>query len=133
MNLKRLLVATLAVGVAANVVDFLIHGVLLKGYYAGLTNLLRPDAPMQWLVIGDFVAALVFVWVYAKVHGCFGGGVKGGATYGLYAGILIFFPGQIFNHLLIANFPYGLAWIWIAAGIVWALIAGAVAGATYKP
>jgi hypothetical protein len=133
MNLKRLVVATLAVGVVGNALDFLVHGTLLKGYYAGLATLFRQDTPMQWLVIGDFVAALVFVWFYSRVYGSFGGGAKGGATYGLCAGILVSFPAQIFNYLLIADFPYSLAWIWIAAGVAWGLVAGVVAGLTYKP
>ena len=132
MNVKKLALATVAVGVVANILDFLVHGQLLKGQYAALTSLFRPDAPMHWLIIGDFVAALVFVWVYDRVYGSFGGGPKGGATYGLYAGVLVNFPTWIFMNLLVIGFPYSLAWIWTIFGIVWCVVAGAVAGALYK-
>jgi hypothetical protein len=131
MDVKKLLLAALAVGVVANVFDFVVQGQLLAGHYSNLP-LFKPEPPIPWLVFGDFVAALVFVWVYARVHGSFGGGPKGGATYGLYAGILVNFPTWIFAHLLFVGFPYALSWIWTAVGVAWCLIAGAVAGAVYK-
>src|SRR3990172_3590957 len=129
MNVKKLLLATLVVGIVANVLDFIVHGQILAGaYYSQLTSLFRQDIPMAWFIIGDFVAALVFVWVYDRVYGSFGGGPKGGATYGLYAGVLVNFPTWIFMNLLVIGFPYSLAWIWTIYGIVWCVVAGAVAG-----
>lgn len=133
MNAKKLLLATVAVGVVWNVLDYVVHGQILPGvYYSKLASLFRADAPLAYLAIGDFVAALVFVWVYDRVYGSFGGGPKGGATYGLYAGILVNFPTWIFMNLMFVGFPYALAWIWTIYGIVAGVIAGAVAGATYK-
>jgi len=87
---------------------------------------------MHWFIIGDLVAGFVFVWVYDRVFGSFTAGPKGGATFGLYAGVLAFFPGILFNHLTIAGFPYGLAWAQIIVGVIGAIVAGAVAGAMYK-
>ena len=133
MNVKKLLLATIAVGVVWNVLDFVVHGQILAGaYYSKLATLFRADSPLAYLVIGDFVAALVFVWVYDRVYGSFGGGPKGGATYGLYVGVLVNFPTWIFLNLLFVGFPYALAWIWTIYGIVAGVVAGAVAGATYK-
>ena len=133
MNVKKLMLATLAVGVVTIILDFIVHGQVLQGmYYSKLTNLFRADAPMAGLIVGDFVAALVFVWVYARVYDSFGGGPKGGATYGLYAGVLVNFPTWIFMHMLFVGFPYGLSWVWTIYGIVASAILGAVAGATYK-
>jgi|SRR3990172_2681538 len=131
MNVKKLLLATVVVGVVMNIVDFLVQGQLLAGLYATLP-LFKREPPIPWLVFGDFVSALVFVWVYDRVQSSFGGGVKGGATYGLYAGILINFPTWIFAHLIFEGFPYSLAWTWTLVGVVWCVIAGAVAGALYK-
>ncbi len=131
MNVKKLLLATVVVGVVMNIVDFLVHGQLLAGYYANLP-LFKKEAAIQWLVIGDFVAALVFVWVYDRVLSSFGGGPKGGATYGLYAGILANFPTWIFANLLFEGFPYGLAWTMTLTGVVWCVIAGAIVGALYN-
>lgn len=133
MNITKLLVATLGAGVVANVYDFVVHANLLqRAYYSQLTSLFRQDAPMAWIIVGDFVAALVFVWVYDRVYGSFGGGVKGGATFGVYAGVLVNFPMGIFLNLLFVGFPYELAWLWIMTGIIWAVLIGAIVGALYK-
>jgi hypothetical protein len=131
MNVKKLLLTALAVGVAVNVYDFVVHALLLEGYMAQLP-LFRKAMPIPWLVLGDFVAALVFVWVYDRVFGSFGGGPKGGATFGLYAAVLVNFPTWIFAHLTIEGFTYGLAWTFTLVGIAWGLVAGAVAGAVHK-
>ncbi len=133
MNVKKYLIASLVVGVAWNVYDFLAHGMVLQNmYYSKLTTLMRQDAPMHWFIIGDFVAAFVFVWVYDRVYSSFAAGPKGGATFGLYAGVWAFFPALLFNHLIITNYPYGLAWASIIVGVIAAIIGGAVAGALYK-
>ena len=133
MNVQKLLLTTLVVGVVANVVDFVVHGQILTGaYYSKMPSLFRQDSPMVWLIIGDFVAALVLVFVYDRVYSSFGGGPKGGATYGLYAGILVNFPTWIFANMIFVGFSYGLAWTWTIYGVVWMVICGAVAGAMYK-
>jgi hypothetical protein len=131
MKVQKLLLTALAVGVVVNIVDFVVQGQLLASYYASLP-LFRREASIPLLVIGDFVSALVFVWVYDRVFSSFGGGPKGGALYGLYAGILVNFPTWHFANLLFEGFPYRLTWIWTVVGVVWCVIAGAVAGAIYK-
>jgi hypothetical protein len=132
MNVKKYLIAALVVGAAMNVVDFVVHGMLMKSYYASMPSLFRQDAPVYWFIIGDFVAAFVFVWVYDRVYASFSGGPKGGATFGLYGGILVNFPTWLFANLTILGFTYGLSWIWTIYGVIWGVIAGAVAGAMYK-
>jgi hypothetical protein len=133
MNLKRFLVAGLAGGVVGNVYDYVLHEKLLASQYAAVPTLFRSDAPILWLVVGDFVAAFVLVWVWDRVMACFPpGGAKSGALGGLYAGVLINFPSAIFWHLLFVGFPYSMSWIWTVAGIVWCVLVGAVIGALYK-
>lgn len=131
MNVKKLLLAAVAVGVVMNIFDFVVQSQLLAGYMAGLP-IFKKEFPIPMLVVGDFVAALVFVWVFARVRSAFGAGLQGGALYGLYAGILINFPTWIFAHLVFEGYPYGLAWVSTLVGVVWGVVAGAVAGAVYK-
>ena len=134
MNAKQLLLTTLAVGIIANVLDFIVQGMILqRAYYARLSGVFREDAPVYWLIIGDFLVALVLVWVYDRVYRSFGGGAGNGARYGLYAGILVNFPTWLFLPVILARFPYGLAWIWTIYGVVFYVILGAVAGAMYRP
>jgi len=131
MNVKKLLLTAVVVGVVMNIVDFVVQGQLLAGYYANFP-LFKREAPIPWLVVGDFVAALVFVWMYDRVRSSFGAGPQGGATYGLYAGVLVNFPTWIFAYLLMEGFTYGLAWTWTLVGIAWCVIAGALTGLLYK-
>lgn len=133
MNLKRFLMAGLAGGVVGNVLDYVVHGQILTAkYYSQMPSLFRQDTPIPWFLGGTFVAALVLAWVWAKVHASFGSGAKGGALGGLYAGVLIYFPSQIFMHLMFVGFPYALSWIWTIYGILWTVVVGAVIGALYK-
>lgn len=124
--------AVLAAGVAVNIFDYLVHGVWLASTYKSLPDVFRHMSDPTWFIVGDFVAVLVFAWFYDKVYASFGGGVKGGAMYGLYAGILVSFPTWVFIHLIFEGMPYGLAWTMTFLGIAWGVIAGAVIGAMYR-
>lgn len=130
MNLKKLVTIGLVVGVVVNVLDFVIHGNLLASHYAQAP--FRQDVSPVWMIVGDFIAAFVFAWVYLKVAGSFAPGVPGGAAMGLYAGVLVNFPAAIFMHLMFQGVPYSLAWIWTGLGIAWYVVAGAIAGALNK-
>ena len=129
MPLSRFVLTTAAVGVAVNVYDFLVHGVLLQRSLYSHLPLMRTDMSLPLLIVTDFVAALVFVWVYQRVRPSFGAGLAGGAVFGLYAGVLVNFPTWHASYLLLQGFTYGLAWAWTLAGVVWGILAGAVAGA----
>jgi len=132
MKSGKFWIAVLVAGVVMNVYDFVLHGVLMRDTYASNPDVFRQSDNPTWFVIGDFVAVLVLAWFYDKVYGSFAGGLKGGLMYGIYAGILVCFPGFIFTHLVFDGFTYGMAWTWIIAGIIWGGIAGAILGALYK-
>ena len=133
MNLKKFIITGLATGVVGTTYDLVVNGFLLQGpVYSKHMSLFRQDSSMLWLTVANFVGALVFVWFYTKVKGSFSEGWKGGATYGLYAGILINFPTWIFAFLLFNNFSYSVTWVFILGGIGWGIVAGAVTGALYK-
>jgi hypothetical protein len=133
MNYKKFLLAFLVAGVVMNILDFIMHGMILRStYQANPTLFNQPGTFKGWFIFGDFVAMAVFVLVYNKVFDSFGGGVRGGLIYGLYAGVLMSFPGMIFLHLIFAGFPYSLSWIWTIYFIVAYAILGIVVGVLYK-
>jgi hypothetical protein len=126
---NQLVLAVLAGGVVANALDLAVHGYWLgTEYYARLPEVFRSDGSPGLLVVTDFVAAAVFVWVYDRVRPSFPAGVRGGATFGLYAGLLVGFPTHIFLNLVIVDFPYAVAWAWTANQVVWGVSVGAVVG-----
>ena len=107
MQTGRILKAGLAVGVVMNVWDF-----VFNTWLAPMMGMAQPammkdmaDMPIPMLVVADFVAALVLVWFLDKVRGAFGPGAKGGATFGLYVGIVAAFPTWIMMHLLMKDWP----------------------------
>ncbi|MBF8247871.1 MAG: hypothetical protein HW374_671 [Bacteroidetes bacterium] len=133
MKSGKFWMAVVAAGVAASVIDFVLHGLILSGaYYVKLTDLFVQEGSPTFFVLGDFVAMLVLAFVYDKVSASFEKGWKGGALFGAYAGLLITFPGAIFYHLMFKGFPYSLSWIWIVTGVIAYAINGAVLAAVYK-
>jgi hypothetical protein len=130
MNVAKLVVAWLVVGVVLNVLDFLVHGLALASYYAQLT-FMRQDMSYPLLVLLDFVFALVFVLVYDRLYATAECRAGRGAAFGFWAGLLLNFPMNIGADLMIKDFPYGLSWIWTLYGIIALTILGAIAGALY--
>jgi hypothetical protein len=132
MNVGKILTAGIAVGIALVVVDYVGMNFILGNFYASQPYLNQtPTVGLVWNYIGDFVAALVFVWVFDRVRGSFGPGLGGGLTYGLYAGVLMNFPLWIFMHMWVKDFSYSAAWVFTIWGLAVALIMGAVTGAVY--
>ena len=131
MSSGKFWIAVLAGGVVANIIDFLVMGVILAPVMAGIESMNQDTNPM-WYVIGDFAAVFVFTLVYDRVYSSFAGGPKGGATYGFYAALLVGFPTYIFLHLMFKGYPYGLSWGMTFYALVWGMIVGAVVGAWYK-
>jgi hypothetical protein len=128
MPVSTFLITTVVVGIVVNAFDFLVHGLLLQGPLYSKLPLMRSDASFPLLILTDFVAAAVFVWVYQRVRASFSPGAAGGATFGLYAGVLVNFPTWIACYLILSGFTYSLAWAWTLAGTLWCVVAGAVAG-----
>ncbi len=132
MKSGKFWLAVLVGGVVLNILDILLHGIILHGYYAQMPELFNPPGNPVLFIVCDFVVVLVYAWVYDRVYGSFGGGAKGGATYGLYAGVITSFPTWLFMSVLMKGWPMSLSWIWTINGIVWSIIIGAVIGALYK-
>lgn len=130
MNVPKLVVAWLVVGVVMNVLDFLIHGFALASYYAQLTFMRQGVSP-AWFVLVEFVFALVFVVVYDRLYATATASAGRGAAFGFWAGLLLSFPANIGMSLMFNGFPYWLAWVWTASGLITLTISGAVAGALY--
>ncbi|MFN0171934.1 MAG: hypothetical protein ACKV22_36435 [Bryobacteraceae bacterium] len=132
MNWKPYLASVAAVGIVANVLDFVVHGNLFSSmYYSKLPQLFRQDMNVGAIVFGDFVAAAVLVWFYQRVLASFGTGPMNGLKFGIYAGIFMSFPAFIFVHLTFAGYPYSLSWAMTVYGVVWCAVSGAIAGMIY--
>ncbi len=131
MMSKNFWIAVLVGGVVVNVLDFAIMGKVLQNMYFAHMSIMNQMTNPMWYVIGDFIAVIVFTWVYDKVYRSFEGGMQGGMKFGMYAGVLVNFPAMIFMHLMFKDYPYSLSWILTVYGIIWSSILGTVVGKLY--
>jgi len=83
-----------------------------------------------WETVGDLFAAGVLVWVYSKVKGSFNPGIRGGLTYGLYAGILMNFPGWLWLTVY-AGWPYAATWTMVIIVTLITVVSGILIGLVY--
>ena len=130
MPLARILKVAIPVGIFVAAFNYLFFTYVAALFSPTPANM-RTDTSPVWFIVGDFVVALVLVWVYDRVRGSFATGAKGGATFGLYAGVLVNFPTWIVVNLFLQGLSYGNAWVGTIAGIVRTVVAGALAGVLY--
>ena len=130
MQLNKLVPAAIAVWVWYVVFDMFLLGPIMGSAMASIPGAVEAPSTM-WVVIGDLAAALVLTAFYDKVRGAFAGGVTGGATYGLSAGVLINFPTWLWG-VVYFGWPYKSAWTATIALIVLATIGGALIGLVYE-
>ena len=66
MNFQTLLKLGIATGILMNVFDIGVQGLLLAGFYTAPV-FRKPEDEIVYLVLTDFAAAFVFVWLYLKL------------------------------------------------------------------
>ena len=128
--MKKYLAASIAVLLVFLVWDNFLGRLLIGPAMAQIPGML-PEYSKLWETIGDVCAALVLTGFYARVRGVYGANLKGGAVFGVYAGVLIHFPSWLFMAVY-AGWPYGATWMITIGLIVLTVIAGAVMGAVYQ-
>ena len=131
MDFKTLLKLGIVTGVLMNIFDVIVQGTLMGGLYSAPV-FRNPEEEIIYLVLADFAAAFVFVWIYLKLGSAAGPGIGGGATFGFYAGVLYSFPMFYAMHLLFNGYTSELAWINTVYQIIVYVIVGATAGALNK-
>ena len=131
MNIKKLILASLAVFVTMQVTDYLIHYLILSSTYQSLATLWRPDMEsMMWLMIlTSLFFSFMFVFIYTK--GYEGKGIMEGVRYGLIIGLFLNVVGAL-NQYVVYPIPFSLAVQWFIYGMIQFIIAGIIASLIYK-
>jgi hypothetical protein len=132
MNVKRYLLASLAVFVTGMVLDQLIHNVVLKATYESLKHLWRPDMDsLMWIgpVIGVIMSCLL---TYIFTKGYEGKGIMEGVRFGVVIGLFTSIPMALGTYMMIA-IPCSLAVHWFVFGMIEYIVFGIVLAAVYKP
>ena len=129
--LRKLLIPTLVVTLAWAVLDFIMHGILLRSLYAATPALWRPLGEMKMGVIyfSTFVAALAFTSIYHNFIRPKGAPIA--LLYGIWFGIA---HGITFGYGSYGSMPipYAMALTWFLGSIVEGVVAGMIVGAMVK-
>ena len=122
---RKLLVGSVAVFVTLEVLDYLIHGVLLDATYKSLSALWRPDmASKMWIIhVVAVIGAFFFTFIFSK--GFENKGIGEGLRYGFYIGFWMS-TGFAYGSYAMIAIPYSLALQWFLYGLVEYMIAGVV-------
>jgi len=125
--LKQTIWAVIVVFVALSILDFIIHGVLLKSTYQASANLWRPEEEMNMPLMS--VVTLVFSICFAAIYSyfiapkSFASGVKFGFIFGIAAGVSMGFGSYCYMPISL-----GLAFSWFIASLAEMTVAGIIVG-----
>ena len=133
MNTKRLALAALAVYVATQALNYLIHQVWLGPTYQSLASIWRPEAEMQskmWVMfITSAFFSFFFCYIFAK--GYEGKGILEGARFGAVIGLFYSLP-VTYESYVVYPLPYHLVMQWFMAGFATCIVLGMIAAAIYR-
>jgi len=128
---KRTIWAVVAVFIAWSILDFILHGLLLRSTYEATANLWRPmdqmNMPLMYFV--TLVSTVCFVLIYGLLVGqkSLATGIRFGALFGLATGFSMGFGSYSYMPI-----PLTLAWSWLLGTWIEAIAAGAIVGAIMK-
>ena len=134
MNVKRYVVAAIVVWVALFILEYILHGVVLTGFYRDIESTLRPANSMPeffvWVLLGELILAFGFCYIFIK--GFENRGLAEGVRYGLLFGLTFGVSTTLINYA-VHPIPGGMAAALIVGYAVEMGILGTIAAAIYKP
>jgi len=131
MNRKRYFIAGFAVFISFQILDYIVHTIILAGAYSALTDVWRQDmASLTWMMP---VLSLIFSFFITYIF------IKGyedrGILEGIRFGIIIFIVTQglgVFYEYAVYPLPFSIIAQWFLYGLVEFIIAGCLLSLIYK-
>jgi len=135
MNWGRAISAGLGAGFVQNIVNFVLHGLVLGGMYLDQPAFVQEPENMAmqivWFLVIALVLGVVASLMFASSRESWQPGARGGLHFGVLLGTAIGFQ-QFYLTLVVNDFPYHVAWIWLGVDIISFGVGGMVLGAVYK-
>lgn len=129
--MKKTLIATVVVFFAWEILDYVIHVIILASSYAETANLWRSAEEMKLglMYIVVLVSAFVFVSIYDRfvTNRNLQNAIKFGTWFGVGAGI-----SMGYGSYAVMPLTYNIALIWFLGTVVEAVIAGVIVGYLVK-
>jgi len=124
---KKTILSILAVFIAWSVMDYVIHGVILRSSYAATASLWRPMGEMKTslMYFSVMIASITFVLIYSLLISRKGisTGLKYAALFGLSAGV-----PMGYGSYSVMPIPYHMAFTWCFGSVVEAMVGGLILG-----
>lgn len=132
MNWPKIAIAGLVAGVVGNLYDFAMHAGIMANTYLKYSEVFSQEqaSPLHFFLVSICVWIAVAI-LFAKTRGSWSPGWKGGAAFGAFFGIAIFFT-NFYHPMVLEGFPYHLAWCWGGINLLGAIVGGSVLGAILK-
>ncbi len=129
---KKILLTIVLIFISWFVIDFFLHGLLLRSIYESTANLWRPENQLNipLIYIVTLVLILCFVFIYTLLINP--KSLITGLKYGVILGIITG-TASGFGTYLHMPVPLKLAIIWFFGGLVKAIVAGIILGVIIKP
>lgn len=129
---KKFWIAFIVIFVLWNVLDYIVHGVLLSSAYQSedVMKLMRPDMQSKmWIFyVTSLIMAFAFTWIFSK--GYEGKGIMEGLRYGFFVGLLMATP-MAYSSYAMYPLPYSLVLQWFIYGMIHYIILGIVIALVY--
>lgn len=127
MSLKRLLIAIAAIFVAWQIVDAIVHFLILGPVYAETEELWRPMEEMKMGLIRlvSLIGATVFCYTYARFVS--GKSLRTGVVYGVLWGVA-YGTSMAYGMYATMPIPYHMALVWFVGTLARLTLAGLLAG-----
>ncbi len=132
MNWSKALIAGVVGGIVLFFADFVMHGMIMGSTYAKYPALfVQEEGGIHWFLLISLCIGIALAILFAKTRQCWADGAKGGATFGFWVGLVVFFT-PFYSTLVIIGFPYYLAWCQGGIVLIGMMIVGAAMGMIYK-
>ena len=129
---KKFWIGFIVIFVTMNVLSYIIHGVILSGFYQSdeMRNVWRADMDSKmWIFYLVYVfVSFFFTLIYSKWYK--GKGIIEGVQYGVYIGFLMSVPAAYSTYAMIPM-PYSVAVQWLIYGLIQYIIMGILIAAIY--
>jgi hypothetical protein len=125
--LKRILLAAVAIFVAWEVLDFVIHGVVLREAYAATPGVWRPMAEIKMGLM--YVVGAIAAFCFAGIYGwlvrpkSLRAAINFGMLFGIGGGV-----SMGYGSFAVMPIPYAMAVTWFVGTLVQALVAAVLVG-----
>ena len=132
MNVKRFIIASLAVFAGFEIMDAIVHGGILAKTYQSLNNVWRPDMMSKMWIFHLGSILLAFLFTYIFIRGYENKGIAEGVRYGIIIGLFANIPYGFYSYAMYP-LPLSLCVQWFIYGMIEFIICGLIAAAIYKP